>query len=203
MLIGAGVAALVALVVVGVIALGGGGDGDAADVTVGRTSDVSAAPDETDDTDTPDATEPDSPETTASTATTAAPTTASPASTAAPTTTEAPVCAGVSEPCIQLDAVNVRDGAIEVSWTPFNFEPDINEYHAHLYWNDVTAEQSGNNGVEGQRDWDAHDDTIHTSGLLVIATKPPAATEVCITVGLAPLHNTPNPKLFDCEPLPG
>ncbi len=199
-LIGAGVVVAIALAIGAALAFSGGGDDGAATGAEGGTQTVV--------TDAPATNTSDASATT--TATTAAPDTTVERTTVAPTaapsttsTTEVPVCTGVGEPCIQLDTVRVgAGGAIEVSWTPFNFTPDIDDYHGHLYWNDVTAEQSGNNGVDGQREWDAHDDTIHTSGVLIIATKPPRATEVCITVGLAPAHNVPNPDIFDCEPLP-
>ena len=197
LLVGAGVAVAAVLAVGAFLVFGRGGDGDAdADET-----EQTDAPDETSaETDPPD-------ETIASTTAATEPDTTEAATTIAQstTTTEPPgACDGVNEPCIELTRVGVAPGgAIEVTWEPFNFEPDvIAGFHAHLYWNDVTAEQSGNNGAPGSREWDAHDETIHTSSLLVIGTKPPAATEVCVTVGLAPNHNVPNPKIFDCLPIP-
>lgn len=200
--VGLGVAAAIVLGIGGAIVLGGGGDDDGA-----------AA----------ETTEPEATGTTAGTGTTAAtatttetttapteatdPTTTVERTTVLPTTTtRPPACQGVTEPCIELNAVDITGtGAVEVTWTPFNFEPDVqNGYHAHLYWSNKRADECGNQtpGIAPDCAWDAHDETVHTSSMLLIATKPPGAKAVCVTVGLAPAHNVPNPELFDCRVLP-
>lgn len=202
----------VLLAVGGFIAFGGDDDESAgADSSPAGTEVVSSEPDTTEPPST-DSVDPTTAPTGAITtvAATVAPTVAptdAPTSTptSAPTTTEEKnVCTGRQAPCILLTSVRVTEtGAVEVMWEPFNFVPDLAKgFHAHLYWNNLTAEQAGANGAEGQGEWDAHDETIHTSSQLVVGTKPPGATAVCVTVGLAPDHNVPRPDIFHCVPLP-
>ena len=51
--------------------------------------------------------------------------------------------------------------------------------------------------------WDAVEATVHTSAeVLVMSNRPPAATAVCATVGIAPAHTAYNPALFHCLDLP-
>lgn len=193
--VGIGIAAVLALGIGGALALSGGDDdGAAAETTeadaTGTTAATSVATTENSVAETTD------PATTASTAT--------PTTLAATTTTRPPRCEGETLPCIELTSVKVVDGSIEVQWEPVNFTPDVNNgLHAHLYWNTFDADQCSTDSPDAQLcGWDAHDETIHTSAQLVVATKPPAATGVCVTVGLAPTHVVPNPEVFDCMPLP-
>lgn len=193
LLIGAGVVIAAALGVGGALAFGGG-DGDA------------GAGDRTEETDTAATDAPD-----ATTGATDAPDTSplgtDPADTTAPSTTAEPIdpCEGITLPCIVIESARVTEtGAIEVVWTPRNFVPSINEYHAHLYWNSATAEQASNDSPDDvQVGWDAVDATVHTSSeLLVVSNRPEGATGICAAVGLAPEHNVPNPEIFHCVELP-
>ena len=95
------------------------------------------------------------------------------------------------------------EGAVEVTWTPHNFEPDVvNGFHAHLYWNNATAAQASSDAPD-RVPWDAVDQVIHTSlEVLTLGNQPPGATGVCATVGIAPAHMAYNPALFHCVDLP-
>jgi hypothetical protein len=124
-----------------------------------------------------------------------------------PTTTAAPPdpCADAGgEPCIVIEQLRVTDsGAVEVTWSPRNLTPDVDGgFHAHLFWNTGTAAQASA-GAPDAVDWDAVEATVHTSAeKLVMANRPPAATGICATVGIAPAHTAYNPELFHCLDLP-
>lgn len=103
-----------------------------------------------------------------------------------------------------IEQLRVTDtGAVEVTWSPRNFTPDIaGGFHAHLFWNTGTAAQASTDSPD-QVGWDAVESVVHTSAeVLVMSNRPPAATAVCATVGIAPAHTAYNPELFHCLALP-
>ena len=206
-------AALIGVAAFAVAANGGDGDAESATTTVRAITTIGAAA----TTSAPGTTAPGTPATSPSTSPSSSPSSSpsiSPAASTPPTTTaqtEPPIttpvdpCAGITDaPCIVVDAVRVTaDGSVEVTWSPRNFEPDVaSGFHAHLFWNNASAEQAGN-GAADQVAWDAVEAVVHTSDeVLTLGNKPPDATGVCATVGIAPAHTAYNPELFHCLPLP-
>jgi len=216
--IGAAAAAVVAAVVVGVALLSDGDGGAAgtsdatttADATDTETTEpeqggTTAAPTDTDDTDDAGDDADTAEATDEAPATTQAPPYTSTTSTS---TTVAPTdpCTGVAEPCVIITDVAVDDdGAVQVTWEPQNFEPDVEQgYHAHLFWNTFTAAQASTDAPAAEQAlWDAVDRTVHTSDqVLTLANRPSDATGVCAATGIAPAHVVPNPSLVHCVDLP-
>lgn len=123
-------------------------------------------------------------------------------------TTMAPIypCTGVDEPCVIITDLTVdENGAVQVTWEPQNFVPDVDQgYHAHLFWNTYTAAQASTDAPAAEQAlWDAVEETVHTSQqVLTMANRPPDATGVCAATGLAPAHVVPNPSLVHCVDLP-
>jgi hypothetical protein len=199
----AGIAA-VAIVGAGAYALAGGRGDDPGNAGAGTTTVTGTQPAAAVTTSPGSATTSDP----ATDATTAVPaTSATTTATAAPTTEPAPLdpCAGITdEPCITIDALRITpEQAVEVTWTPHNFVPDVAAgFHAHLYWNTATAAQASSDSPDAVP-WDAVDQVIHTSlEVLTLGNKPPGATGVCATVGIAPAHTAYDPTLFHCVELP-
>lgn len=211
--IGAAAAAVLAIVAaVTVVALMRDGDGEAADDTGTPTEPTAEATEDgsADETEPPTAPEQEESDTAGgeSPVTTLSPNYTTSTTTSTTSTTIAPIypCNGVVEPCVVITDLAVDDtGAVQVTWEPRNFTPDVNNgYHAHLFWNSYTADRASSDApIDQQVPWDPVEETVHTSQqVLTLENRPPEATGVCAATGLAPAHVVPNPALVHCVELP-
>ncbi|MGF1597321.1 MAG: Hsp70 family protein [Acidimicrobiales bacterium] len=207
-----GAAALV-LVIVAVAAsrLLGGGDGDdlagqgLSEVGEGGAATDDETADGTDDETADDGTD-DGADDTADTADGdgSATTEASTATTEAETTTTAFTCNGL---CAHIDRWEEEDdGELLIYWEPFNYEPDVGNFHAHFYFDIYEAEQVGTNaakyGVETGA-WQLTDEipfSTRGSGV-AIANAPAGATQLCV-VAADSGHGVINPENHECFDLP-
>ncbi len=193
--------AAAALVAGGVIAflLLSGGDDDDGTVTAGTTG---ATADVDDGGGDPTVAPTDAPDVTEAPATS----TAEVVVTDPPESTAPPVCPpGDTRLCIEITNVVFFDDALVVDWTPFNFEPATDGFHAHFFWNTTRPEEAGTNaGAFGATpgEWELTDDRPFVSqNVLLRSAKPPDATEVCVTPATHE-HAVVDPTVFQCVPLP-
>ncbi|MDG2111639.1 MAG: Hsp70 family protein, partial [Actinomycetota bacterium] len=172
-LIGAGAVVLLLLVIaVAAIALSGGGDDPDTDPVAGGVETTAAVVETT------------APATTAA-PTTAAPTTAAPSTTTTTTTTtEAPfACPGGF--CAHIEGITVEGGELVIEWTSHNYEPDVNNLHAHFYFDIYDANQVGTNwqaqGAASIGSWVLTDvQPFVTNGAVSMTAIPPDATSICV-----------------------
>ena len=50
--------------------------------------------------------------------------------------------------CIELTGIAVTGDSIIVDWTPVNFEPAVDDLHAHFFWSTTRAEEAGTNAAD-------------------------------------------------------
>ena len=92
-----------------------------------------------------------------------------------------------------------------VEWTPFNFEPATDGFHAHFFWDTTRPEEAGTNaedfGAEpGQ--WELTDERPFVSeNTMLLSNKPAEASAVCVTPATHE-HAVVDPAVFQCVPLP-
>ena len=46
-----------------------------------------------------------------------------------------------------MTSVGVDGDSIIVDWTPFNFEPAVDDLHAHFFWDTTRPEEAGTNAA--------------------------------------------------------
>jgi actin-like ATPase involved in cell morphogenesis len=141
----------------------------------------------------------------ATTAGTAAPTVAP--TTAAPSTTTPPVCpADDPKLCIEITSIAVDGDSLVIDWDPFNFEPDVDDFHAHFFWNTTRPQEAGTNAPEfgaTQGAWELTDQRpFRSEGEMRVSNRPEAATEVCVTPANQS-HGVVDPTVVHCVALPG
>ena len=120
-------------------------------------------------------------------------------------TTEPPFsCAGL---CAHVENVSVEpDGELLIDWTSTNYEADVNDIHAHFFYNIYEAEQVGTNNDQygvTRGDWQLTDENpFGTRGSNVfIAGAPEKATQICV-VAADSGHGVINPENVDCFDIP-
>ena len=50
--------------------------------------------------------------------------------------------------CIEMTGIEIVGDSIVVDWTPFNFEPAVDDLHAHFFWNTTRPEEAGTNAAD-------------------------------------------------------
>jgi actin-like ATPase involved in cell morphogenesis len=142
----------------------------------------------------------------ATTGATAAPTAPTTAATSPPTTTP-PVCpADDPRLCIEITSIAVDGDSLVIDWDPSNFEPSVDDFHAHFFWNTTRPQEAGTNAAEfgaSQGAWELTDQRpFRSEGEMRVSNKPDAATEVCVTPANQS-HGVVDPTVVHCVPLPG
>jgi hypothetical protein len=139
------------------------------------------------------------------TAAASVPASAPPASTP-PASTAPPVCTPEDgRLCIEMTSVTLFGEALVIEWTPFNFDPQLDGFHAHFFWNTTRPEEAGTNAAEFGATpgvWELTADRPFVSqGALLLSERPADATEVCVTPATSE-HAVVDPAVFHCRPLP-
>jgi hypothetical protein len=186
--IAAGGLAAAAIVAVAAVTLGGG-DGDGGTAPTAAPATVAA--------------DPTTPATAAATVPATEPT--SPPATEPPATLP-PVCpSGDPRLCIEMTSVEESGDSLVIEWTPFNFEPGLDDFHAHFFWNTTRPEEAGTNAGDygaSPGDWELTASRPFVSeDVMRPSAKPPDATEVCVTAATHE-HAVVDPTVFQCLPLP-
>ena len=108
--------------------------------------------------------------------------------------------------CIELTGIAVTGDSIIVDWTPVNFEPAVDDLHAHFFWSSTRVEEAGTNAadfgaVPGV--WELTDERPFVSrDVLLLSQRPEEAFAVCVTPATAE-HAVVDPGVSHCLPLPG
>jgi actin-like ATPase involved in cell morphogenesis len=142
---------------------------------------------------------------------TEAPVTAPPPTEATTPVTEPPPPPPVCPPddprlCIEMTGIAVDGDSIIVDWTPVNFEPAVDDLHAHFFWSTTRAEEAGTNAadfgaVPGVWELTAERPFV-SRDVLLLSQRPAEAFAVCVTPATAE-HAVVDPGVFHCLPLPG
>jgi hypothetical protein len=108
--------------------------------------------------------------------------------------------------CIEIVGVAVDGDSLVIDWVPHNFEPRIDDFHAHFFWSTIQPEQAGTNAAElgaTQGVWELTDVRPFVSrDVLLLSARPEGATMVCVTPATA-LHGVVDPSVYHCAALPG
>lgn len=136
---------------------------------------------------------------------TAEPTVApSPTATVEPTPTPFGCASGF---CTHIDNVEIVDGEMVIAWTAFGFEPSVNNFHAHFFYNIYEPNQVGTNaaqlGAASQGAWQLTDlNPFTTAGSSVaLASAPAGTTQICV-VAADSGHGVTNPENAECVDIP-
>ena len=107
--------------------------------------------------------------------------------------------------CIEMAGIEIFGDAIVVDWTAFNFEPAVDDHHAHFFWDTTAPEEAGTNAAEFGATpglWELTDAQPFVSeDVMLLSARPDDATAVCVTVATAQ-HALVDPEVFQCMPLP-
>jgi hypothetical protein len=105
-----------------------------------------------------------------------------------------------------MTGIAVDGDSLVVDWTPFNFEPAVDDMHAHFFWSTTRPEEAGTNAsdfgaVPGV--WELTDERPFVSqDVLLLSQRPEEAFAVCVTPATAE-HAVVDPAVFHCLPVPG
>ncbi len=116
-------------------------------------------------------------------------------------------CDAVTAPCVEIESLERAPDSVIVTWRPFNFTPDVNGIHPHIYWSNATAAQAGTNApLEVRVGWEITQELVYTGvDVLLLANRPADAAGVCATPGdarLDPPHSVIDPEVVHCVDLP-
>jgi hypothetical protein len=118
-----------------------------------------------------------------------------------------PVCPPDDErPCIEMTGIAVDGDSIVVDWTPVNFEPSVDDLHAHFFWNTTRVEEAGTNAADFGAEpgvWELTDERPFVSAdVMLLSAKPDDALAVCVTPATA-AHAVVDPSVSHCLFVPG
>ena len=104
-----------------------------------------------------------------------------------------------------MTSVGVDGDSVVVEWTPFNFEPEVDDFHAHFFWDTTRPEEAGTNAAAfgaSPGAWELTDARPFVSEReMLLSAKPDGASQVCVTPATAS-HGVVDPRVFQCLPLP-
>lgn len=106
---------------------------------------------------------------------------------------------------LTLDSIRVEDGRYVVEYTPYRFEPDIDDasaYHVHFFWDTYTPEQAGLDAPERGVTvglWELWDLPVFDA--FAVADRPPGAQRICAVVATHH-HLVDDPANAECIDLP-
>ena len=107
--------------------------------------------------------------------------------------------------CIEMTGIETFGDAIVVDWTAFNFQPAVDDHHAHFFWDTTAPEEAGTNAADFGATpglWELTDAQPFVSeDVMLLSARPDDATAVCVTVATAQ-HALVDPEVFQCMPLP-
>ena len=107
--------------------------------------------------------------------------------------------------CIEMTGIETFGDAIVVDWTAFNFQPAVDDHHAHFFWDTTAPEEAGTNAADFGATpglWELTDAQPFVSeDVMLLSARPDDATAVCVTVATAQ-HALVDPEVFQCLPLP-
>ncbi len=107
--------------------------------------------------------------------------------------------------CIEMTGIEIDGDSLVIDWTPFNFEPAVDDHHAHFFWNTQTTAEAGTNAADFGATpgiWELTDARPFVSqDVMLLSAKPDDASAVCVTAATSE-HAVVDPDVFHCLFLP-